>query len=118
MIDKTGVPVVGRSFAPADLAGGGKTIHPLRSGASRSRSYFRSGSLTGMWGEVLTTRGLPSVLWLLIVSRSKMNFSESMSVASMNVTLVASKRLLGKFNQLFERPEAIPIYALQQRFDQ
>jgi hypothetical protein len=118
MIDKTGVPVVGRSFAPADLAGGGKTIHPLRSGASRSRSYFRSGSLTGMWGEVLTTRGLPSVLWLLIVSRSKMNFSASMCVASMNCPLVGSKQLLWKFNQLFERPEARSVSALQQRFNQ
>ena len=49
------------------------------------QAYFPAGSLTGMWREVLTTRGLPSGwLWLLIVSRSKMNFSASMCVASMN----------------------------------
>lgn len=41
--------------------------------------YFLVGSFTGTWGIALTTLTLPSDAWLLIVSKTRKNFSASMA---------------------------------------
>lgn len=94
-----GVMEIGRRYAALPDSGQKSVSDPgmsrtrsarydCRSTLQNSQTYLRSGRLTGMWREELTTRGLPSG-WLqfLIVSRSRMNFSASMGVASMNVSL-------------------------------
>ncbi|MFO1108770.1 MAG: hypothetical protein U1E61_06280 [Bradyrhizobium sp.] len=72
-------------------------------GKARKRQSFAcfSGSLTGTCRDVLTTRGLPSCrLWLLSVSRTRKNFSESIVAPHLTVSEDLSRIARLEFNHL------------------
>ncbi|KJC35730.1 hypothetical protein UP09_31485 [Bradyrhizobium sp. LTSP885] len=75
--------------------------------------YLLPGSLTGTWGDVLTTRGLPSewVGLLSNVSRYKKNFSASMGIALIGYFLRSRRLLQNSINST----RGMPAGAMLQR---